>query len=612
MNIIYTDKYRNDLGFLPQADVDVAYGVDENNFRITLDINEAILDDDYFFYVPDSDIGGIVDKVNPDTGRDVVYYEGRTWHGILASKVVKPPEGEDYLFLDGNASDVLTELLELVGLGSLFEVEEDSTIEIENYRFWRYVDLYTGIRVMLSEFGGKLIMNYSGQKVHLSVIPLYDYSTDEEWDGNRLTLNVSRTFNPVNHLVCLGSGELSNRHVIELFTDENGGIQDYTLTDNPLEDSDYILDNRNQLFFGLQDISTVFDYSNAQSTENYIVLNTIPEDWGSNYTNYYTKTDTYFEPVEKEIQDYTLLNTEPSDWSTNYANYYYKRGVRYYNVDDNYVTIITSYQPVSHKPQKWEKHYNDYYYRWTDGVRVEYRRIPSASYNTYKKQTERPSDWSNEMSKYYVRQSTKKYVYEIRQKKNGIWKKETVSYYTKQREVKTSTREVKLIKTVVDKNAMRTIGELIRDGAKASEFKNWKTSKHRPFYTRYSSSKAPSFSSYNVLKKIETPTVKPFTANTFYERTGSEKIPTFIRGKYYRKTYDNYADLVNYGVQRLQELWNTNSISITFNDYDNLYDIGDIVGGREHITGLYVTASIIKKIIRIDSRGNVSINYEAS
>ena len=55
-------------------------------------------------------------------------------------------------------------------------------------------------------------------------------------------LVLKKDYHPINHLICLGTGNLRNRHVIHLFSDENGGIQPYAVVKNPYCNEHYILD----------------------------------------------------------------------------------------------------------------------------------------------------------------------------------------------------------------------------------------------------------------------------------------------------------------------------------------------------------------------------------
>lgn len=66
-------------------------------------------------------------------------------------------------------------------------------------------------------------------------------------------------------------------------------------------------------------------------------------------------------------------------------------------------------------------------------------------------------------------------------------------------------------------------------------------------------------------------------------------------------------ELLEGGTKRLQELRNKQEFEITIEDYD--VNLGDFVGGREEITGLYVKKPIVRKIVKLEN-GIVKISYE--
>lgn len=74
--------------------------------------------------------------------------------------------------------------------------------------------------------------------------------------------------------------------------------------------------------------------------------------------------------------------------------------------------------------------------------------------------------------------------------------------------------------------------------------------------------------------------------------------------------YDNTSaeELLKESISKFKEININDTCSMTINDNLDL-DIGDIVGGRDYITGTVIAQPITKKIIKIDSK-NQSISYE--
>ena len=152
MDLIYADKNLKDLGIIIDYKLDYAFGYTENDFELTLDIENHCLENGYFIYLDNTEIGGVIDTICPNTEDDTATYKGRSWHGILENKIISPDENQDYLIVSGNAHDVLNEILETLDVSNLFKVSEEVTeIEIDDYQFERYVPAYSAILKMLRD-----------------------------------------------------------------------------------------------------------------------------------------------------------------------------------------------------------------------------------------------------------------------------------------------------------------------------------------------------------------------------------------------------------------------------------------------------------------------------
>ena len=155
MDLIYTDKNRKDISVLSDYELDEAFGKSENNFSLKISLSEHCMEPGCVVYAENTEYGGIIDTLNPNTKDSTLTYKGRTWHGILNSKVLEPDAGEDYLILSGEANSVLKEIITRLKLNDVFSVsEEDSGIEIIHYQCSRYPCAYDEIRKMLYEFMG--------------------------------------------------------------------------------------------------------------------------------------------------------------------------------------------------------------------------------------------------------------------------------------------------------------------------------------------------------------------------------------------------------------------------------------------------------------------------
>lgn len=249
MDLIYTDKDHVDVGVMPPFTFDLAYGSDENDFELAISSDDHCCEAGCLAYIEGTEYGGIIDDLKVDTGNKEITYTGRTWHGILASKILEPDAGEDYLTVTGEANSVVASLVSRMELTDLFDVSaENSGLHISSYKMNRYIDGYQGIRKMLATVSGKLLFRWHSGKVVLSVVPAKDYS--DELDSDKVDMLIRKKYSPVNHLICLGKGELAERTVINLYADAAGNISEV------------------QTFAGMKERTDVYDNSAAESDED--------------------------------------------------------------------------------------------------------------------------------------------------------------------------------------------------------------------------------------------------------------------------------------------------------------------------------------------------------
>lgn len=295
---------KEDLGVLLDYEMDMAFGSGENDFEAKLQAESHCCKEGYFLYMEGTEYGGIVDNIMSDTANNEVVYSGRTWHGILGSKVIMPLQdgeatdeeegvtqdgttltvesgilvtqsghtlnissmlvtvvGKDssgdslvdrYLVISGDANACIQFIIDRCGLGDLFTTASTTGGTVDRYQFNRFIDAYSGIYKMLKSAGLVLRISFSGGKAVLSAIPQHDYSQDEEFDSDLMEFKLKKKYKTVNHLICLGTGELENRTVIHLYADINGNI------------------SQEQTQFGMDEYTAVYDYSAVESEEELI------------------------------------------------------------------------------------------------------------------------------------------------------------------------------------------------------------------------------------------------------------------------------------------------------------------------------------------------------
>jgi hypothetical protein len=249
MDLIYTDKNKIDVGVMKDYSFDLAFGEDENNFQLSITSDNNVCEEDGLVYIEGTEYGGIIDAVEVYTAEKTINYKGRTWHGILNTKIIQPDSGAAYYTVSGDANTIMGTLITRLGLNGLFSASSASSgFTISSYSFKRYTGGYDGIVDMLQTVGAKLHIEWSNGVVQLSAVAAVDYGEDD-LSSDHIALHIQKTYNPVNHLICLGQGELAQRTVVHLYCDANGNI------------------SATQTFTGMEEVADVFDFPNAESAE---------------------------------------------------------------------------------------------------------------------------------------------------------------------------------------------------------------------------------------------------------------------------------------------------------------------------------------------------------
>lgn len=227
---------------------DCAWGSGENDFELTL-YDGTVLPDRGLVYVDGTEVGGIVDHMKDELsdGVSVVTYSGRSWHGMLAGKVLQPDSGQDYLKVSGPVNQVLSNLLARIGLSDVFKVRADSTKTIPTFQFDRYCTAYDGIRRMLAVNDLKLMFQEVDGTVWMYAQPIVAH--DDTVDSDLVDFSITKDYRRTNHMIGLGKGDLRNRLVVHYYADASGKV------------------SNTRTFGGRDEIAAVYDYSSAEKDE---------------------------------------------------------------------------------------------------------------------------------------------------------------------------------------------------------------------------------------------------------------------------------------------------------------------------------------------------------
>ena len=252
MELILATRDGREKELIPY-DIDMEAG-GENTFE--MEIPRAAWSGEYehgmLIYVPGTEFGGPIGEIQTMNEPEMVYCKGYVWRGLLQKKIIEPPAGTDYYTISGDANACIRQLITNIYADPLIQGAQTAAgVTISNYQFNRYTDLLAGMEAMLSSVGYRLNIAYkqenTGGHVEIGAVPIENYTAQIQFsEDDEIKITADDIRNGVNHLICLGQGELSERLVVHLYADESGNI------------------SRTQSLFGRDEIAEVYDYSSAE------------------------------------------------------------------------------------------------------------------------------------------------------------------------------------------------------------------------------------------------------------------------------------------------------------------------------------------------------------
>lgn len=192
-----------------------------------------------------TEYGGIIDTASDSLngGVSTTTWSGRTWHGMLASKILVP--STDYINISDKAQTAIESIISMADFASVFGAKEGQSETVIKCQLPRFCDAYTALRHLASAAGSRLRIQRSDGKTLIWLEPL----TDNRLDSDALDYKSKTSYHPVNHLVCAGKGELASRTVINLYADRAGRI------------------SKTQSLFGQDEVAMLYDYNNVDDAE---------------------------------------------------------------------------------------------------------------------------------------------------------------------------------------------------------------------------------------------------------------------------------------------------------------------------------------------------------
>ena len=239
-----------ELRKLLYSSFDFEVGVTENSFQIQIIRQEyEPLPIGARVYVPGTEYGGLFRQFQTDTKQDVVCLGGYTWRGMMQKKIIEPASGADYATDSGELNAIIKRRIEAAFPGLFIGSAASTGVTVSGYQYERYCTLHDGLSKLLKSVGYRLQIEYSqlDRAVIVSAVPIFDYSAQVEFSSDmQFNYSMQMKDDGVNHLICLGQGELKNRTVVHLYVNEFGNI------------------GTTQYYTGVDEVTDVYDYAGAE------------------------------------------------------------------------------------------------------------------------------------------------------------------------------------------------------------------------------------------------------------------------------------------------------------------------------------------------------------
>lgn len=229
----------------------------ENDVEITFTRGQMQMG--YWVMAPGTEYCAVIEEMEVNTNSEEEVWRGNAIRKLLEQYIIQPPSGQDYRTVSGDANEILESVLG-GAFGGLFSFpEESSEIEISSYQFERYTDSLTGITKMLATKNARLNIEViqggpnEPFEIMISAVPIHDLSQEIEYSqDSKVNISIEESRRGINHMICLGKGDLKDRQVVHLYAQLDGSI------------------SQKQYYKGLQERTAVYDNNNAEDLNELI------------------------------------------------------------------------------------------------------------------------------------------------------------------------------------------------------------------------------------------------------------------------------------------------------------------------------------------------------
>lgn len=254
MEFIICDSKKNEIGKM-KKEIKIDFDIGKTN-DVEISCEKGVLDFGMYLISPGTEYGALIEELDSWTDEKEEKWMGNAFRKFLQEFIIEPPEGQDYKIVEGDAHVVMRQILN-GAFDNLFTIpEESSGIKIENYQFDRYTDALAGFTKMLIRKNARINIEIKQGgsnepfSIVLSAVPIQNLSSEIEYSqDSKIAINLRESRRGINHLICLGKGELKNRQVVHLYAQLDGSV------------------SKEKYYTGLKERTAIYDLSNAESME---------------------------------------------------------------------------------------------------------------------------------------------------------------------------------------------------------------------------------------------------------------------------------------------------------------------------------------------------------
>lgn len=252
MEFILCDIEKMEVKKIPE-EVSIDFDIGgENDVQIVCD--QGLLSMGMWIICPGTEYAALIEEAEQNTNSKTETWMGNGLRKFLQEFIIEPPAGQDYRKVSGDAHTIMRQVLN-GAFGNLFYIpEEPSGITLNEYKFDRYTDALAGFEKMLKTKKARINLEVKQGEANepfsviLSATPIQNLASEIEYSqDSKINITIKEYKRGINHLICLGKGELKDRQVLHLYVQFDGSIS-----------------TNGKHYIGLEERTAIYDNSSAE------------------------------------------------------------------------------------------------------------------------------------------------------------------------------------------------------------------------------------------------------------------------------------------------------------------------------------------------------------